>query len=403
MNRIIILLFTSFISISGFSQSATSLDKKHLKYIAKSEKLYEAKDYYNLYNTTKKALGAYPKDKWFNYLHSYALYYSRDHIEIRKTYKGTKLLRKVFRHLKKSKSLINGKKTNNRFSNDLQDEFYSKLQKRWDKNWFDKSNPILTFWFMHFDNSSDSYNNKYSETVQDNLFKLGTNLYKSGKEEKAIEVFNWMQRTFHKSNFKYKYDGSKGYINSEYSFDAYKNPLYLLANTAKDSNYLSPNEKQLIYLQNLVRMNPLLFLQTYVETFYKSNPYQSKSSYAKSLVEYLNKAEKSQLLYPSKALFDASEFHANDLGRLGGTGHKSSDGTSFGARLKRYGITGNLAENCEYSSDEPLRILMRLLIDQDVISLGHRKNIMSDTYSKVGVAIRTHKEYGYNTVLDYQN
>jgi uncharacterized protein YkwD len=155
-------------------------------------------------------------------------------------------------------------------------------------------------------------------------------------------------------------------------------------------------------LQNLVRINPKLFDSTYLKTYYKLNPTQSTSSYAHSLVKALNSIAGSQLLYPSKAIFNAAEFHANDMGKHGLIGHKSIDGTMANVRLRNYGVSGSIAENCSYGYDEPLLILMQLLIDERIESLGHRKTILNNTYSKVGVAIRPHKIYKSSAVLDYQ-
>lgn len=355
LKKLILVILLAIVSFSVFSQSAKKIEKKRLKYVKKTEKLYGSNNY-ELYEATKKALEIYPDDKSFNYLFSYALYYSRNHRELRNKYTDTELLMKVMSHLDKSKPL-----------------------------------PEVSW-----------KSNKFLNVLQDKLFELGKASYLSGKEEQAKEVFNWMQATYYQSNYKYKYDGSSGYSNSEYNFEAYKNPLYCLANTAESADYLSLSEKQLIYLQNLVRINPKLFDSTYLKTYYKLNPTQSTSSYARSLVKDLNSIEKSQLLYPAKAVFSAAEFHANDMGKHGLVGHNSIDGTKVVERFRNYGVFGSKAENCSYGYDEPLLILMQLLIDERIESLGHRKTILNNTYSKVGVAIRLHKRYGSNAVLDYQ-
>ena len=47
-----------------------------------------------------------------------------------------------------------------------------------------------------------------------------------------------------------------------------------------------------------------------------------------------------------------------------------------------------------------LEIVIQLLIDQGVSSLGHRY-ICLGTYARVGVSIKPHKSYGTNCVLDF--
>ena len=48
--------------------------------------------------------------------------------------------------------------------------------------------------------------------------------------------------------------------------------------------------------------------------------------------------------------------------------------------------------------NDALSILMALLIDQNVSSLGHRFLCLSE-YGRLGVSIQPHTGYGYNAVL----
>ena len=59
-------------------------------------------------------------------------------------------------------------------------------------------------------------------------------------------------------------------------------------------------------------------------------------------------------------------------------------------------------ECCEYGNDDPMEIVMSLLLDYDVPSLGHRKICLSETYNLIGVSIQPHKNYTYNSVLDFK-
>ena len=49
----------------------------------------------------------------------------------------------------------------------------------------------------------------------------------------------------------------------------------------------------------------------------------------------------------------------------------------------------------------PLSIVITLLIDDGIKGLGHRKNILNESYNSVGVAIRPHKSYRVNCVIDF--
>ena len=61
------------------------------------------------------------------------------------------------------------------------------------------------------------------------------------------------------------------------------------------------------------------------------------------------------------------------------------------------------AENCSYGYQDALSIVITLLIDDGIKDLGHRKNILNESYNSVGVAIRPHKKYRVNCVIDFGN
>lgn len=58
------------------------------------------------------------------------------------------------------------------------------------------------------------------------------------------------------------------------------------------------------------------------------------------------------------------------------------------------------AECIEYGDDDAWRIVMNLLIDEGVSSLGHRYACMTD-YDRLGVSIQPHKTSEFNAVLDF--
>ena len=57
-------------------------------------------------------------------------------------------------------------------------------------------------------------------------------------------------------------------------------------------------------------------------------------------------------------------------------------------------------ECCDYGSNDPVEIIITLLIDKDITSLGHRK-ILLGKYTSVGISIQPHSSYRFNTVLDF--
>ena len=173
------------------------------------------------------------------------------------------------------------------------------------------------------------------------------------------------------------------------------------ANTARNASYLSEQEKQVIFLCNLARMDGALFAATYLEQHTPNDP---SNWYIASLYRDLQSVKGRQPLYPDRRLYATAAYHAADMGRSGRTGHTSSDGTDFADRV--YGGLGEktyIAENCSYgyNNDQAINIVVQLLVDANVPSLGHRKNILNPDLSAIGVAIAPHAIYEYMCVMDF--
>lgn len=169
------------------------------------------------------------------------------------------------------------------------------------------------------------------------------------------------------------------------------------ANTAKSVSYLVDDEKKLIFYGNLARLNPALFLEKIVTPYTQND----ESEYVTSLKDDLKKMSPIHPHIPYKPLAEAAKFHAEDMGKAGNIGHTSTDGTSFGNRLKKYVKMSGMAENCSYGKEKPIDILMQLLIDEGVANKGHRISILSPNYYSIGVSIKPHKTYRFNAVQDF--
>jgi hypothetical protein len=174
------------------------------------------------------------------------------------------------------------------------------------------------------------------------------------------------------------------------------------ANTAKDENYLTEEEKKVVFYINLVRLNPELFGSTYLKTYLDTSRFQKKSKWTSSIQKELKSQKSLSVLYSAKDLFHEAENHSEDMGKKGKIGHNSSSGKSFKNRLKDFVKTyKSVGENCDYGNAQALNIVMSLLIDEGIENLGHRKNILHSDYRFIGVAIREHKKFRYNCVMDF--
>lgn len=167
------------------------------------------------------------------------------------------------------------------------------------------------------------------------------------------------------------------------------------ANTAQNTN-LSQQEKLVFLYCNLARLDGAKFMRTYAAKYLTGS-----SPYVASLKRDLQQSKNRPMLYPEKNLCYTAALHADDMGKHGMTGHNSSDGTACFTRIGKYYKCGNAAENCSYGYSDALDIVMQLLIDDGIPSVGHRVSILNATYNAMGTSIKPHKGYRYNCVQDF--
>lgn len=171
---------------------------------------------------------------------------------------------------------------------------------------------------------------------------------------------------------------------------------YSNCNTAKDLTYLSAAERDVIWILNMVRLNPSLFLKSVLlnpqsSVFKKS---KERGFYYNSLVENLKTLiPNSSPLLPDTNLFLTAKCHAYESGKIGYVGHERKNNT---CEKDFYG------ECCYYGLEDPFHIVISLLIDERIRDFGHRKIMLSNKYSLIGVSLQPHIDYGTNTVLDFK-
>ena len=180
-------------------------------------------------------------------------------------------------------------------------------------------------------------------------------------------------------------------------WDSWEAEVVKELNTASRVNYLNEEEKKVILFMNMARHDGPLFARTILATYVEENQVEN-SSYLRSLRKDLNKAEGLVPLQPEKDLTVAAQGHALKSGKSGHVGHQD-----FNKRFDP--LMGNpynhVGENCSYGYETAMDIVISLLIDEGVKDQGHRHNILSVDFNSVGVAIRPHKTYSINCVMDF--
>jgi uncharacterized protein YkwD len=176
----------------------------------------------------------------------------------------------------------------------------------------------------------------------------------------------------------------------------WKNDVVKKANTAAACTYLTKEEKAVILYINLVRLEPKLFGNTYLKAYLDST--NEKNSYTRSLIKILETIKPVNVLSPDQRLYDFAKAHAIKFGKEGKIGHGNY--TERIARIKKE-FGGTMAENCDYGNKIALDIVISLLIDENIKTLGHRENILDPEFKFIGTSIQPHKKYEWSCVMDF--
>jgi uncharacterized protein YkwD len=162
-------------------------------------------------------------------------------------------------------------------------------------------------------------------------------------------------------------------------------------------------ESELLALINEVRTTPKKFLTNKALPYIIENDEDTVvNKYVSSLLKDLRKQSSIGPLESDPYLHDQAHSFAADMGSTGSVGHSSSKLGDFGKRLKKYS-NKEIGENCDYGSNDPLDILMNLLIDEDIVGVGHRRNLLNPRYKLIGLGIEPHRTYEWNCVMDFSN
>lgn len=164
------------------------------------------------------------------------------------------------------------------------------------------------------------------------------------------------------------------------------------ANTAAGVEYLTSQEKQVVQYINLCRLYPKQFALNEVR-FYNGIPGvkdRNLAKYKASLVKDLDKRQACGALEFDEVLYDDAHCYALELSQHKRSAHQRIDCEK-----------SNYAECLFFGSDRGREIALEWLIDSGIAKLGHRKNCLNAVYSRMGVHIATHFQYGHCAVGEF--
>jgi len=180
-------------------------------------------------------------------------------------------------------------------------------------------------------------------------------------------------------------------------WNAWEETVVRELNTGAGTVYLNEEEQKVILFINMARHDGRLFAETFLEAYLQEKGLK-KNGYVRSLIRDLGKCSGLAPLRPAEDLTSVAQGHAMKMGSSGRTGHQD-----FNERFKP--LLGNpyngVAENCAYGPEQAIDIVLSLLIDDGIKGTGHRKNMLNPAFNSVGVAIRPHRTYRVNCVIDF--
>ena len=164
------------------------------------------------------------------------------------------------------------------------------------------------------------------------------------------------------------------------------------SNTAKDYEYLSDEEKQIVKYINLCRLYPKQFAANEVKS-YRGIPgikYKGLAKYKASLINQLNTMKPCDALEFDENMYDDAECYAKEISVYKRALHQRKV-----CEKRKY------AENLYFGNSDGKIIALEWLIDCGIVNLGHRKNCLNKLYGGIGVKMDTHFEYGKCAVGEF--
>lgn len=148
---------------------------------------------------------------------------------------------------------------------------------------------------------------------------------------------------------------------------------------------LSQESKDFFYWVNYCRSSPEKFWDSVVQPVLKAFP-ALKGPDSESLYKDLLKAGPLSMFKLNSSLVNTAQAHALDQARKSRQlGHNSSDGTSFGIRMKNAGIKRCANENIALASQGTILAVLLLYLDIGVQDKGHRKSLLDPNLKENGI------------------
>jgi uncharacterized protein YkwD len=187
-----------------------------------------------------------------------------------------------------------------------------------------------------------------------------------------------------------------------------------LLDTARNADYMSAVEKDVVFELNKARSDPQRYAEEYIKpriAYFSGKIYAEPGKPRIATNEGMNavyacigvmaKQQPAPPLAPERGMCFGAQDHVRDLsGNV--AGHMGSDKSDPAKRMSRYGQwTSTWGENIAHGVATGRDIVIELLIDDGAPNRGHYNNNMNKAFGKIGVAVAPHKRYGTVCVIDF--
>jgi hypothetical protein len=161
--------------------------------------------------------------------------------------------------------------------------------------------------------------------------------------------------------------------------------------------FCSQKSNAVVFYCNMARVDGKMFIQTILKPYLELTGDTVYSPDLQSLINQLNSKKNQTPLKHDLWLEMMAKSYATYSGRKGIIGHNRFD-QRFQLLIS---LRKTVGENCSYGEESAVGVVVQLLIDEGVANLGHRKNILSNTFKKIGVGFAPHRGYGVNCVQEF--
>lgn len=175
--------------------------------------------------------------------------------------------------------------------------------------------------------------------------------------------------------------------------------IFALAGCASDdseSSSASAADKAVLEEMNFARTNPAGYILSRL-TPLKSSYSGTKLSALNELISEMQSMTALTAYQWGDGLYQAADEWVQSQGSTTQAGHDSN----IWKRIKKYCSYTSAGENLSYGYSSAKDIVIQLLVDDGVETRGHRKNILSTSFTHAGCSIGSHKQYRNMCCIDF--